>query len=199
MSAAPPVVAARRVPEAPGTDGLWTFLFIDMLVFLMIFVVYLGERARQVALYTASQVHLDELVGLAGTLLLLTSSWMVAEAVSAARRHDGRRVRRCLGLAWWLGLAFALNKVAEYGLKIGAGLTPATTPFFSFYYLITIVHLLHLLAGMACIAHCRRQASARLGSARYLSGLENVGLFWHLVDVLWIFIFPLLYLVGRAA
>lgn len=196
MSAAPPA-AARRSPDTPGTDGLWTFLFIDMVIFLMIFLAYMGERMRQASVYAFSQLRLDEFVGLANTLILLTSSWMVVEAIRAARQCDGERVRTFLGLAWLLGLAFSINKLVEYGAKIEAGLTPATNSFFSFYYFMTVVHLLHVIAGMAFIAHCRSQARARVGTSRYLSGLENVGLFWHLVDILWLFIFPLLYLAGR--
>jgi nitric oxide reductase NorE protein len=196
VSQAPPV-AARRSPAAPGTDGLWTFLFIDMVIFLMMFVAYMGERIRQTDLYAASQLRLDEFVGLVNTLILVTSSWMVVEAIRGARREDGEHVRRFLGLAWLLGLAFSIVKLGEYRLKIKAGWTPATNSFFSFYFFITSVHLLHVLAGMVFIAHCRGGARARVGTSRYLSLLENTGLFWHLVDVLWLFIFPLLYLVGR--
>lgn len=183
--------------RAPGTDGLWTFVFIDMVIFLMIFLIFMGERIRHVYLYAASQLRLDELVGFANTLILLTSSWMFVEAVQATRHRDGARVRRYLGLAWLLGLAFCLSKVAEYSLKIQAGITPATNSFFSFYFFITLVHFLHVIAGMLFIAYCRSQARARTGTGRYLTGLENVGLFWHFVDILWVFIFPLLYLVGR--
>jgi nitric oxide reductase NorE protein len=191
-----PIVAMESA-HPPGTDGLWTFVFIDMVIFLLMFFTFMGERLRHVDVYTASQLRLDELVGLANTLILLTSSWMVVEAVAAARQLNGKRVRRYLGWAWLLGLAFAVNKLIEYYLKIHAGITPATNSFFSFYFFITMVHFLHVLAGMIFIAHCRNQARARAGTGRYLTGLENVGLFWHFVDVLWIFIFPLLYLVGR--
>lgn len=194
---ATPNDTTRRSTAAPGTDGLWTFLFIDMVVFLMIFVVYMGERLRQPALYAASQTQLNELVGLANTLVLLTSSWAVVEAIRAARHGEGERARRRLGLAWLLGLAFSLDKLAEYGLKLRAGWTPASNPFFSFYYFVTAVHLLHVLAGMGLIAHCRCRERAEAGTQRYLSLLENVGLFWHLVDILWIFIFTMLYLLGR--
>ena len=183
--------------QPPGTDGLWTFVFIDMVLFLMIFFMFMSERMRHVHQYVASQLRLDELVGLASTLILLTSSWMVVEAIHAARKGDGTRVRRYLGLAWLLGLAFCVNKLAEYYLKTRAGVTPATNSFFSFYFFITFVHFLHVVAGMVFIAHCRGHARARAGTGRYLTGLENVGLFWHFVDILWVFIFPLLYLVGR--
>lgn len=181
----------------PGTEGLWTFVFMDMIIFLLIFITFMGERLRHVELYRASQLRLDELFGLANTLILLTSSWAVVEAIHACRRHHGAGVRRCLGWAWLLGLVFCVDKLAEYVLKIHAGITPATNSFFSFYFFITVVHFLHVIAGMVFIGYVRSRAVSATGSAHYLTGLENVGLFWHFVDILWVFIFPLLYLVGR--
>jgi nitric oxide reductase NorE protein len=190
-------VTAAEPANPPGTDGLWTFVFMDMVIFLLMFISFMAERRAHIELYTASQLRLDELFGFANTLILLTSSWMVVEAVNAARRGAAARVSRHLGLAFLLGLAFAVSKLIEYWLKFRAGITPATNSFFSFYFFITLVHFLHVVAGMICIAYCRRHAPQRAGSAQYQAGLENVGLFWHFVDVLWIFIFPLLYLVGR--
>jgi nitric oxide reductase NorE protein len=183
--------------RSPGTDGVWTFVFIDMLIFLMMFIAFMSERLRHVDLYSASQLRLNDIFGLANTLILLTSSWMVVAAIQAARAKDVGRVRWFLGWAWLLGLAFSVDKFAEYYLKIHAGITPATNSFFSFYFFITIVHFLHVIAGMFFIAYCRGEARLRVGTDRYVIGLENVGLFWHFVDVLWIFIFPLLYMVGR--
>lgn len=181
----------------PGTDGLWTFVFMDMVIFLLMFFTFMAERRAHIELYSVSQLHLNELFGLANTLILLTSSWMVAEAVHAARRMAPRRVSRYLGWAFLLGLAFAVNKVIEYHLKLSTGISPATNSFYSFYFFITIVHFLHVIVGMGCIAYCRAHAMTRAGTSPYQRGLENVGLFWHFVDVLWIFIFPMLYLLGR--
>jgi nitric oxide reductase NorE protein len=189
--------AALHAHGAPGTDGLWTFVFIDMVIFLMIFLTFMSERLGHVELYAASQLHLREIFGFANTLILLTSSWMVVAAIQAARRGDDTGIRWYLGWAWLLGLAFSIDKFVEYTLTIHAGITPATNSFFSFYFFITIVHFLHVIAGMLFIGYCRSKARTRAGMASYVTGLENVGLFWHLVDVLWIFIFPLLYLVGR--
>jgi nitric oxide reductase NorE protein len=189
--------AALHAHGTPGTEGLWTFVFIDMVIFLMIFLTFMSERLGHVQLYAESQLHLNEIFGFANTLILLTSSWMVVEAIQAARRGEPTRIRRFLGLAWMLGFAFSVNKFVEYYLKIRAGITPATNSFISFYFFITMVHFLHVIAGMLFIGYCRSKARDRAGTAGYVVGLENVGLFWHFVDVLWIFIFPLLYLVGR--
>ena len=183
--------------KSPGSDGLWTFVFIDLTIFLMIFVTFMGERLSHVDIYTASQAGLNQLFGFANTLILLTSSWFVVRAVDAVKSGDVRKVRRELGWAWILALVFSVDKCIEYVIEIRRGITPATNSFFSYYFFITIIHFAHVLAGMLFIGYCRSTARHRLKSESYRTGLENVGLYWHMVDVLWIFIFPLLYLVGR--
>ena len=188
---------AGESPPHPGTEGLWTFVFIDMAIFLLIFFTFMSERLRHFEVYSASQLHLNELLGLANTVILLTSSWMVVEAVHAARKQLVKKVSACLMGAFLLGALFSINKLIEYYLKFDAGITPITNPFFSFYFFITIVHFLHVIAGMVFIFYFKNEAQAYVTSDKYVTGLENVGLFWHYVDVLWIFIFPLLYLVGR--
>jgi nitric oxide reductase NorE protein len=192
-------MSAIQSARPPGTDGLWTFVFIDMVIFLMMFFSFMSERLRHVGLYAASQVRLNEIFGLANTLILLTSSWMVVAAIRAARCKQAAGVRWFLGWAWLLGLAFCVDKIAEYYLKLHAGISPATNSFFSFYFFITGVHFLHVIAGLFFIGYCRSNARLRNGAEGYVIGLENVGLFWHFVDVLWIFIFPLLYMVGRGS
>lgn len=178
----------------PGTNGIWTFVFIDMLVFLLFFLVYLTERHRLPEIFLASQHRLSPWVALLSTLALLTSSWCLAEAVHAARRNAAALVSRWLAASLILGAVFIVNKFVEYGGKFAAGITPITDGFFTFYFLITGVHFLHVCGGMIFIGHCRVRAHAESGDAAYVKKIENVGLFWHFVDILWLFIFPMLYL-----
>lgn len=181
--------------RAPGTEGIWTFVFIDMLVFLLIFFVFMAERHDHFELYKTSQLSLDAIFGFANTLILLTSSWLVVEAIESAKARSPSRVSKQLNLALLLGAVFLVNKVIEYHLKIEAGIGPTKNPFFTFYYFITFCHFLHVIAGMLYLSAFARGSTRCRDSEKYVTGLENVGLFWHYVDVLWIFIFPLLYLV----
>ncbi len=167
-----------------------------MVVFLMIFLTYMTERLGHVDLYRVSQSHLNEIAGLANTLILLSSSWMMVQAVHSARLGHGRQVRQFLAAAWLFGVFFCLNKLVEYHSKLRAGFTPASNSFFSYYFFITAIHFAHVIAGMIFMAFAYNAARRTLNPER-IARLENVGLFWHFVDVLWIFIFPLLYLVGR--
>ena len=180
----------------PGNDGIWTFVFIDMIVFSMFFFVFLSEKWRLPGLFHTDAAHLDFRLGLANTLILLTSSLFMAEAVLAARAGQVRLVRNRLMLCLLCAGAFCTCKIAEYSAKLAVGLTPAKDSFFSFYYFITGAHLLHVVAGSIFILHCR--ATARDGglNGAYIRKLESTGLFWHFVDLVWLLIFPLFYLVG---
>ncbi len=189
--------SGQSVPESqPGTNGIWTFVFIDMIVFSMIFIVFLSERVRLPEVFAAAQERMTFAFGLGNALVLLTSSLFMVEAVHAARKQDLARVRMMLTACLACGAVFAVNKVIEYNAKIAEGLTPATDPFYSFYYFITGAHFLHVLGGMVFIVHCRQRAALEIGGESYRRKLENTGLFWHFVDLLWLFIFPLIYLAG---
>ena len=193
-----PQAMAKALDRQPGTNGIWTFVFIDMIVFTLIFFVFLSEKLRLPAVYAAGQAHLDFRVGLASTLLLITSSLFMARSVEGARHGSAAQVRRNLALCMACGGAFAVNKLFEYHAKLAAGLNPARDSFFSFYFFITGVHFVHVMVAMLFIGHCLSAAKAEVGGESYRRKIENVGLFWHFVDLLWIFIFPLLYLARGA-
>lgn len=178
----------------PGTNGIWTFIFIDMIVFSLIFLVYLSEKWRLPRVFAEGQGFLDFRLGLANTLLLITSSLFMAQAVAAARQEFLASVRRNLLGCLACGAAFCVIKGFEYHAKIAEGLTPAHNSFFSLYYFITGAHFMHVVGVMIFIVHCLASAGGQIGQEQYRRKIENTGLFWHFVDLLWLFIFPLLYL-----
>lgn len=182
----------------PGTSGIWTFVFIDMIVFTLIFLVFISEKWRLPNVFSEGQAHLDFRFGLVNTLLLLTSSLFMVEGVHAARAGSLIGVRRNLALGLICGAAFCVAKTFEYHAKLVAGLTPATSSFFSLYYFITGAHLLHMIGIMVFAVNCLVAAPRELGQTSYRKKIENTGLFWHFVDLLWLFIFPLLYLAKGA-
>jgi nitric oxide reductase NorE protein len=182
--------------DHPGTSGIWTFVFIDMVVFFLFFLVYISERLRLSDIFAASQRLLDPFTGLASALFLLTSSWCMVEAVNATRRNAERAAAMYLNFALLLGALFAGNKLIEYSDKFANGLTPVSNGFFTFYFIITGLHFTHVIGGMLFMGHCRMRLSTEIGSPNFRKKMENVGLFWHFVDVLWLFIFPMLYLAG---
>jgi nitric oxide reductase NorE protein len=178
-----------------GSEGIWTFVFIDMMVFLLIFFVFTTQRIDQYSLYQEAHHHLNVIFGFVNTVILLTSSLFVVRGVRAARAGFATRVASQLQLALGLGLLFFVSKVLEYYGKFTSGISIATSSFFTFYFFITFLHLLHLLGVMIFVIAYRRGARHGVADRRYVTGIENVGLFWHFVDLLWVFIFTLLYLM----
>lgn len=169
--------------DRPGTEGIWTFVFLDMAVFALMFLVYLSERVRLPDVFAHGQAALNPLVGLLGTMFLLTSSWCMVEAVHAIRVADRGRAGRWLGLSFALGALFVVNKLIEYHDKFAHGLTPVTSGFFTFYFVITGIHFAHVVGGLAFMLSLRLNL-AEAGSTAFRRRAENVGLFWHFVDVL---------------
>ncbi len=183
---------------APGTSGIWTFVFIDMVVFGLLFLTFVSERIRLPDQFASAQRALDPAVGLVGTLLLIASSWAVASAVHSVRQEAVALAKLQLSAAILLGAGFAVNKLVEYGDKFGHGLTPVSNSFLTFYFLITGLHFLHVIGGLCFLGHCLLRLASEGASPLYRKKIENVGLFWHFVDLLWLFIFPMFYLAGSA-
>ncbi|MGU3500952.1 cytochrome c oxidase subunit 3 [Mycobacterium sp. C31M] len=179
----------------PGEEGMWVFIFGDMTVFALLFGVYLYYRGQDVAQFNESQLLLNQTFGVVNTLVLLTSSLLVVTAVRAVRRG-------ALPLARWLtigaivcGLIFVANKAVEYSEKIAHGLVPATNDFFMYFYVMTGLHLFHVAIGLALLLFVVKLTRRPALDGREQRYLEGSACFWHMVDLLWIVIFPLLYLV----
>jgi nitric oxide reductase NorE protein len=126
---------------------------------------------------------------------MLTSSWFVATAVQAARRGANRATPACFLLALLCGLGFVVVKYFEYGAKIRAGLTLNTNDFYMYYYMFTGIHLMHVLIGMGVLLYLSRISSVASYDDKTIRNLESGGSFWHVVDLLWIVLFALFYLV----
>lgn len=178
-----------RTPIA--VPGIVIFIIADIASFMLFFAVFMADRQQDITLFRLSAAQLDVDIGLANTLILITSGWCVAQA--EARYRSGRGDHRpWLFAAIAVGAVFAILKGWEYGAKIASGITPETNPFFTYYFVFTAIHALHYTAGMMLLMFL---ASRRLAArSDYGHWLHAGALYWHMVDILWIFIFPLLYL-----
>ena len=184
--------ATRAVPGIlPGKLGVWWFLVSEIMVFGGLISSYIVARLGSAG-WPAEATHLSVLVASVNTLVLLTSSLTMVVAFAATRERDRGKLRTFLFLTILLGLAFLGIKAYEYTSKVVAGFTPASGHFWSFYYTMTGLHALHVLGGI--ITNLTLFVMAR-ESLRNSHRVELAGLYWHFVDVVWIFLFPLLYLV----
>ncbi len=187
---------AKKAPgHIPGEEGLWVFIGGDLMVFAAFFITFAVYWRQDTAVFQASSAMLDKRIGLANTLLLLTSSWFVAQAVSAVRAGAGKRARSLLIGAIALGAGFVVLKGFEYSAKIAAGITLNTNTFFINYYMFTAIHLLHVLIGLGALTFIVRRFQPDGSLTGGVALIEGGGAFWHLVDLLWLVLFALLYLL----
>jgi nitric oxide reductase NorE protein len=179
----------------PGEPGIWIIIFGDMFVFSVMFLSFMVARRADLALFRASAAHLDQRLGLLNTVLLLTSSWCVAVAIGAARGGDVPSTVRSLRGAIACALGFVLSKICEYAAKVHAGIAIDSNEFYMYYFVLTGIHLMHVLVGLGVLTFMTRHAAAGGLDAVKLGHLESGASFWHLVDLLWIALFALLYLL----
>jgi nitric oxide reductase NorE protein len=174
---------------------VWVLILGDLCAFSAFFAVFLLHRARNVALFDASQAALVRRFGLLNTVLLLTSSLFVARAVIAARAGARRQPARLLIFALGCGGGFVVSKAFEWGGKIAAGITLNTDEFYSFYYMLAGIHLAHVLVGIGVLSYLLARSRREDPGASYVAVMEGGGAFWHMVDLLWVVLFALFYLV----
>jgi nitric oxide reductase NorE protein len=186
-----PSEAARKIP---GIEGVWVLIAGDMMIFALLFGSFMSARLTHPAAFEASRHALDFHRGGINTLLLLTSSWCVVMALRAMRAECREPALRWLGAAILGGAGFAVSKVLEYVSEAHAGHTPGSGDFFMYYFMMTGIHLVHVLVGTLILTvFWFKWRSPR--EIRSLAGFESAAVFWHMVDLLWIILFPLLYLV----
>ncbi|HZD52863.1 MAG TPA: cytochrome c oxidase subunit 3 [Woeseiaceae bacterium] len=190
--------------------GLWLFLASEVMMFGGLFMGIIVYRVTETeAMRTASR-HLDMLIGGGNTAVLLTSSMTMALAVIAARSGNRDRSLRFLAATAGLGLAFLGIKAYEYLSEFHEGLMPQIGPafplepqstelFFNFYFVATGLHALHLSIGIGVVtALAIRVAAGRVPLPGRRVQVECTGLYWHFVDIVWVFLYPVLYLAGRS-
>lgn len=173
------------------------FIGADAVIFAILFLSFMRDRAGDPALFAASRRTLNASLGGLDTLILLTSSWLVACAVQAVRRGQLERAPRLLLGGALTGLMFVISKSTEYAEKFVAGITPVTDAFYTWYFTLTGIHLAHVVLGTGLLVFVWLRARRRRPDGVHPTHpvvLESVASFWHLVDLLWIVLFPLLYL-----
>lgn len=195
--------------EDAGKLGVWLFILSEILLFGAFFSAYVATRLGnpECALGVVVWPQADRLPGLAlaalNTVLLLTSSYTMVRSIRGAERGDLPAFRANLLATLGLGVAFLLVKGGEYSLKLHHGYypgsdfakaSPGTSIFLSYYFLLTMLHALHVIAGLVWNGVVLR-ASAAGATPALARKAEFAGLYWHFVDLVWVFLFPLLYLI----
>jgi cytochrome c oxidase subunit 3 len=193
----PYTVAAR--PDTGlnnGKIGIWLFLASEVMLFGSLFASYIMLRVGAES-WPRGDTYLDVPLATLNTVILISSSVTMVLAWASLVKGSFGRFRLFLGITILCGLAFLVIKFIEYSTKFHHGYFPATNTFLGIYFTLTGLHGLHVLAGMLVNAWLWGPGSAlwKTDRAHFTNRVENAGLFWHLVDLVWIFLFPVLYLL----
>ncbi|WP_437192770.1 cytochrome c oxidase subunit 3 [Planctomicrobium sp. SH527] len=198
--------------RASAALGMWTFLITEVMLFGGVFASYALYRFWYFPEWDLASRQLDLWLGGFNTFVLLTSSLTMAFAVDAAANGNQKALQRNILLTLLLGFVFVGVKVVEYSAKWEHHLVPgkyfewhgdpvgdmgAFELFFVFYFIMTGIHAFHMLIAFGLLITLYIQARLGKFSAEYYTPVEMIGLYWHLVDIVWVFLFPLLYLIDR--
>ena len=196
-NALPPLAAggAPVEPRLSGDLGVWLIILLELLTFAILFIAFAFARLREVDSFNASQSTLDLHTGAINTVLLITASWCVASAVREVRKDASQQGARWLLGAIVCGSGFLVLKLTEYADKLALGLDLSTNTFYMFYFVLTGFHFLHVVVGVLALIYLWFKTRRGDYGRHDCHALETGGAFWHMVDLLWIVLFPLVYVM----
>ncbi len=189
----------QKEPLPPGDFGIWVVVYIELITFGLLFLGYAFSRRADVALFNESQLLLDQRLGFINAIILITSSYFVVKAIEAIKLVDREKASalasKWLAAAMSLGFLFLVIKMVEFSDKFSQGINLSTNTFFMFYLLLTAFHFMHVILGVIILFNIRQKTKLGGYSIEDHRGMETGATYWHLVDLLWIVLFPLIYII----
>jgi len=181
--------------NSPGSAAIWVFIYAELTEFGLFFIAFLFAKFYFPVQFYEGPAQLSTMTGLLNTLVLLSSSFFVAKAMQAIKRNKKNTTVFWLVLTILSGIGYCLIKNWEYNLNEQAGITARTNYYFSSYYYITFNHLLHVMIGTCTIIFVTILTALGVYDKDNHEGLESAASYWHMIDLVWILIFPLVYVL----
>ncbi|MCK5812791.1 MAG: cytochrome c oxidase subunit 3 family protein [Cocleimonas sp.] len=179
----------------PGDLAIWFFIFMELLVFAVAFISYSVMRLKNIEEFNQYQQTLNTELGAANTILLITSSYFVIRAIHAIKVDDIKGCANWLYAALAGGTGFLILKTIEYQDKFSQGIDLSTNTFYFFYLSLTMFHFLHVILGMIILLFIAIKTQRGGYSSKDHVGIESGASYWHMVDLVWIVLFPLVYII----
>lgn len=183
-------------PTTPGNIAVWILIYAELTEFALFFLIFLVAKQRHPEIFQDGPLHLNTLAGAANTMILVTSSFFIAQATRAIKTGQKEVCLKWLCLTLLAGAGYCAIKGWEYHWNSNTGIHSTNNLFFSFYYYLTFNHLLHVLIGMCTISWVTLRTYFNVYGVDDHEGLESAALYWHMIDLAWIIMFPLLYVLG---
>ena len=191
-----------KEPYPPGDLAIWIIIYVEFITFALLFLGYAFSRRLDVELFNASQLVVSQTSGFINTFILITSSYFVVKAVQSIRNmtHETQKESNIQASKWLLfaimcGIAFLMIKVTEFSHIFGMGIHMSTNTYFMFYIMLTVFHFLHVLLGTGILFIIYKKTKIYGYLPNDSKGIETGASYWHMVDLLWIVLFPLVYII----
>jgi nitric oxide reductase NorE protein len=198
----PKLITNIKEKYPPGDFAIWIIIYVELVTFGLLFLGYSFSRRANIELFNQSQQMLNQTSGLINTLILISSSFFVANAVNRIKnmtqvddKSANKEASKWLLFAMFAGLAFVAIKLLEFVHVFGLGITLSTNDFFMFYILLTVFHFMHVLLGLIILWNIYIKTKRYGYSDGDYKGFETGASYWHMVDLLWIVLFPLIYII----
>lgn len=183
----------------PGDFGIWLVIYIELFTFAGLFIGYAFSRRKDIELFNSSQELLQQGFGFINTILLISSSYFVVKAVNSIKKEHHikkhKKASKFLLIASILACVFLIIKLIEFYNKYEQGITISTNSFFMFYYILTGFHFLHVVLGVIILLILAKKTKNKAYSSENCIALESGASYWHMVDLVWIILFPLIYIL----
>jgi nitric oxide reductase NorE protein len=186
----------------PGDFAIWIIIYVELVTFALLFLGYAFSRRSHIEMFNDSQLLLNQTSGFINTLILITSSYFVVKAVKSVTsmtkesiKESNLRASKWLLYAIMCGIAFLVIKLSEFIHIFGQGITLSTNKFFMFYLLLTVFHFMHVLLGSIILFNIYKKTKIHGYMPDDYKGFETGASYWHMVDLLWIVLFPLVYII----
>ncbi|DAB40733.1 MAG TPA: cytochrome-c oxidase [Sulfurovum sp. UBA12169] len=191
-----------KAPYPPGDFAIWIIIYVELLTFALLFLGFAFSRRSNIEMFNASQLQLDQISGFINTLILITSSYFVAKAVQSIKHMTDESIKETSrAAARWLLFAiisaggFLAVKLLDFIHVFGQGITLSTNKFFMFYIMLTVFHFMHVLLGSFILCVIYQKTKTQGYTQNDHKGMETGASYWHMVDLLWIVLFPLIYII----
>jgi len=191
-----------KEPYPPGDLAIWIIIYVEFITFALLFLGYAFSRRLDVELFNASQLAVNQTSGFINTFILITSSYFVVKAVQSIKNmtEESQKESNIQASKWLLfaiicGIAFLGVKVTEFSHIFGMGIHLSTNKYFMFYIMLTVFHFLHVLLGSGILFIIYKKTKSYGYLPNDSKGIETGASYWHMVDLLWIVLFPLVYII----
>ena len=188
-------IDSKNIYYPPGGVLIWMIVFLELLTFGIALLVFLFQRQADVELYNNSQLMLNKTLGTANTLVLITSGFFMANGLITLKSGKDKQSLNWLYATVFMGLVFLTLKGFEYTDKLDHGIGLGYNNFFMFYWILTGFHFIHVLVGVIILSYMIVKIRQKVYSKNDFEDVETSGVFWHMCDLIWVFLFPILYLL----